>query len=220
MAHLIHVPEPCHEDWDNMQPEANGRHCLQCCKTVVDFTGWEVDAIASYLKNAKGSTCGRFTVDQVQAPAPPGPEELAHQVIRASIPLYGKLAAMIILFFGLSVSACDAQKTNGEPVAMPHPTGDTTYVYQPPVAMMGAAPVPVYTVADTTKPLMGKPALNDRIVKGRVSVPHKTKPKPKPKPKPVTTPTRYLQGDVQIVDPPLSPQMQAPGETQGPQEKK
>ncbi len=209
MADLIHIPEPCHEDWDNMRPEDNGRHCLQCCKIVVDFTGWEVEAIASYLKNTKGNTCGRFTADQVQAPTQPQPEELARYVIRASMPFYRKLAAMIVLFFGLTAASCDAQKTTGEPkIVSPQFTIDTLSAHRPPVAVMGAAPVPVTYVADTTKhlrPLMGKPARPQHEIKGRVAAP---KPAHKPKKVPITEkPPVYMQGDVQIVEP-LSPPQQ------------
>jgi hypothetical protein len=224
MAHQIHIPEPCHEDWDNMLPEADGRHCLQCCKTVVDFTGWEVDAIADYLKSAQGNTCGRFTSDQVQIPSQPEPEELARYVIRASMPLYRKLAAMIILFFGLSVSACDAQKTTGEPAVTQRVLGDTVYAQQPPpsVTVMGAVPVPVHTIVDTTRPLrplMGKPVVK-HTVKGRVATSPKVKAKPKPMPVAGQKPPAYLQGDVQIVDPSPPPQMQAPEESQVPRQKK
>ncbi|HET6993111.1 MAG TPA: hypothetical protein VFJ43_17385 [Bacteroidia bacterium] len=41
----IEVQEPCHENWQNMSPQARkdsfgekGRHCDKCCKTVFDFT--------------------------------------------------------------------------------------------------------------------------------------------------------------------------------------
>ena len=204
MAQQICIPEPCHEDWDNMLPEANGRRCLQCCKTVVDFTGWEAEAIADYLKNATGSTCGRFTASQVQIPEPPQPEELACYVIRASMPFYRKLAAMIVLFFGLSVSAAHAQKTTGEPaLVMPHLVGDTVVTPRPEPPVMGAAPAHlVHVVADTPKQrpvLMGKPATRPHHeVKGRVA----PLPKPKPKPKPAAIkPQQHLRGDVQIVDP-------------------
>jgi hypothetical protein len=66
----IHIPKPCHENWNAMLPEEQGRHCLKCCKTVVDFTNWEVEEIKGYLEtNARQKVCGRFRKDQLMAAA-------------------------------------------------------------------------------------------------------------------------------------------------------
>ena len=32
------IPEPCHENWNKMTPQEQGRHCAVCSKVVVDFT--------------------------------------------------------------------------------------------------------------------------------------------------------------------------------------
>jgi hypothetical protein len=34
----VHIPKPCHEDWERMSPNQRGRHCAVCDKTVVDVT--------------------------------------------------------------------------------------------------------------------------------------------------------------------------------------
>ena len=34
----IEIPEPCHADWDAMRPEAQGKFCLECRKTVHDLS--------------------------------------------------------------------------------------------------------------------------------------------------------------------------------------
>jgi hypothetical protein len=34
----LHIPTPCHENWDAMTPRGDGRHCASCAKTVVDLT--------------------------------------------------------------------------------------------------------------------------------------------------------------------------------------
>src|SRR4051812_14945111 len=34
----LHIPKPCHEDWNAMTPATQGRHCASCDKTVVDVT--------------------------------------------------------------------------------------------------------------------------------------------------------------------------------------
>ncbi len=64
----LHIPEPCHEDWNTMTPTAKGRHCQSCCKQVVDFTTMSDQQIISYLTKASGNTCGRFNSNQLQQP--------------------------------------------------------------------------------------------------------------------------------------------------------
>lgn len=34
----MHITKPCHEDWNRMSPNDQGRHCAVCEKTVVDLT--------------------------------------------------------------------------------------------------------------------------------------------------------------------------------------
>lgn len=62
---FLHIPEPCHENWDNMMPEGRGRFCASCAKTVVDFTAMTDAQVLNYLKTIKGNTCGRLKEDQL-----------------------------------------------------------------------------------------------------------------------------------------------------------
>lgn len=59
------IPEPCHESWDQMQPEEQGRFCLSCQKTVVDFSAMSDREVLAYFDNYKGNTCGRFNNEQL-----------------------------------------------------------------------------------------------------------------------------------------------------------
>lgn len=60
------IEEPCHADWDQMKPEAKGRFCESCNKTVVDFSSMSDFSIVSYLeKNKHQSVCGRFAQEQL-----------------------------------------------------------------------------------------------------------------------------------------------------------
>lgn len=60
------IEEPCHADWDQMKPEARGRFCSSCSKTVVDFSTMSDFSIVNYLENNKHqSVCGRFAEDQL-----------------------------------------------------------------------------------------------------------------------------------------------------------
>jgi len=49
-----------------MLPNLQGRHCLNCQKTVVDFTSMTDTELVNYFKKNTGNTCGRFTNDQLQ----------------------------------------------------------------------------------------------------------------------------------------------------------
>ncbi len=61
----VNIPKPCHEDWNSMVPDARGRYCASCKKTVVDFTSMTDKEIETYfLLNAHQKTCGHFKVSQ------------------------------------------------------------------------------------------------------------------------------------------------------------
>lgn len=85
-----------------MLPEQQGRHCLACSKTVIDFTNWETADILSYLQEKPAErVCGRFNLDQVTPAAPMESNQLIKKVLRARMPLLRKIAAVIVICFGL-----------------------------------------------------------------------------------------------------------------------
>jgi hypothetical protein len=61
----LNIPEPCHENWQQMTPNEQGRHCLSCQKTVVDFTLMSDQEILNYISRATTSICGHFNNDQL-----------------------------------------------------------------------------------------------------------------------------------------------------------
>ncbi|MFD1603741.1 energy transducer TonB [Flavobacterium artemisiae] len=62
----ITIPEPCHEDWNKMTPKDNGRFCLNCSKTVVDFTAMMPEEIQHFfIQNQNENVCGRFRKSQL-----------------------------------------------------------------------------------------------------------------------------------------------------------
>jgi len=65
---LLHIPEPCHENWDAMTNADKGRHCQSCNKIVVDFSVMSDRQVLEYFKTTTGKTCGRFHDDQLQRP--------------------------------------------------------------------------------------------------------------------------------------------------------
>lgn len=63
----ITIPEPCHENWENMTPEENGRFCSLCSKSVIDFTSKTDMEIQHYFRaNKDKKTCGRFNNTQLE----------------------------------------------------------------------------------------------------------------------------------------------------------
>jgi hypothetical protein len=64
----LSIADPCHEDWNRMSPVEQGRFCSSCQKNVVDFTTQSDEEIISFFNNYNGSTCGRFTDEQLDRP--------------------------------------------------------------------------------------------------------------------------------------------------------
>ncbi|MFD0962739.1 carboxypeptidase-like regulatory domain-containing protein [Pseudofulvibacter geojedonensis] len=60
----ISIPEPCHEDWNNMTPTQKGRFCGVCTKEVVDFTSFSDEQLIKHL-NREQHLCGRFNKQQL-----------------------------------------------------------------------------------------------------------------------------------------------------------
>lgn len=64
---ILSIPEPCHENWNEMTPQEKGRHCNVCAKTVVDFTRKTDREIAKTVKSER-NLCGRFKKKQLERP--------------------------------------------------------------------------------------------------------------------------------------------------------
>lgn len=61
----LQVPQGCHEDWNSMLPDQQGKFCLSCQKQVVDFTTMSDRQLIEFFKTHKGSTCGRLNSEQL-----------------------------------------------------------------------------------------------------------------------------------------------------------
>ena len=60
------IPEPCPENWDKMTPNENGRYCMSCSKTVVDFTSMSPNEVQHFfIQNQNKKICGRFKNSQL-----------------------------------------------------------------------------------------------------------------------------------------------------------
>src|SRR5689334_1671673 len=68
MSRSVHikVPKPCHENWNNMTPDEQGRFCGSCQKIVVDFTAMSDKELLDHISKTAGQhACGRFTSHQL-----------------------------------------------------------------------------------------------------------------------------------------------------------
>jgi len=64
----ITITEPCQENWDNMAPNENGRFCMNCAKTVIDFSLMLPEEIQHFfIQNQNEKICGRFKNSQLEA---------------------------------------------------------------------------------------------------------------------------------------------------------
>ena len=90
------VPNPCHEKWDGMQPQENGRYCGSCQKVVVDFTTKTNEEILEYIKkNSSKQLCGTFKNEQLPQTTFLKKDE---NIIR--------FLAALLLVFGMSLFSC------------------------------------------------------------------------------------------------------------------
>lgn len=62
---MIHLPVPCHEDWQKMKAVDGGRHCGSCNKVLPDFSSMSDEQITAFIQRT-GTSCGHFRADQVQ----------------------------------------------------------------------------------------------------------------------------------------------------------
>ena len=68
----VSIPKPCHENWDQMIPTQNGKHCQSCTKNVIDFTNFKPHEIDQFLIN-NPHACGRFYKHQISQDYHPNP---------------------------------------------------------------------------------------------------------------------------------------------------
>ncbi|MFN0204030.1 MAG: hypothetical protein ACKVTZ_21100 [Bacteroidia bacterium] len=72
MAFQLQIPQPCTQNWDEMQANEQGRFCLHCQKTVIDFTEMtDTEIIHFFLHFSKEKEiCGRMSKEQLAVSYP------------------------------------------------------------------------------------------------------------------------------------------------------
>ena len=53
----LHLPiaDPCHEDWDAMDPRERGKFCQRCSKDVHDISSMTEDEAHAFLRERAGT---------------------------------------------------------------------------------------------------------------------------------------------------------------------
>lgn len=97
----ISIPEPCHEDWNEMSPRDKGRFCTVCDKVVVDFTGYSIPEIGEHFSKLEGKICGRFQQYQLREPELKGTAYYRYPLQRIRMFLMAFVAVFGLEFFGL-----------------------------------------------------------------------------------------------------------------------
>jgi hypothetical protein len=108
--HKITIPTPCNQNWDEMLPTIEGRHCLSCAKTVVDFTSMTDDEVKHFLLTRKDEKlCGRFRNEQLHRIT----INLPQNIFYIPMPLWKKYLAAILIVFSTTLFSCDTH-LNGD----------------------------------------------------------------------------------------------------------
>ena len=68
---VIHIPEPCREDWDAMKQGEREAYCEVCSKNVKDLTSYSLIELTQYFEDLKDGTCVRLPSNQLELPIVP-----------------------------------------------------------------------------------------------------------------------------------------------------
>lgn len=163
------IPKPCHEDWDNMTPDGNGRFCGNCAKTVVDFTGMKARDIRDYFtKHKGGKVCGRFQARQLDALIITIPSN----VMFSQTGFHKMFLLALFVSMGTTLFSCSDDKGNKQSIdrvevsdpgyrtmGAPSMVDDSTEIPPPPKPKCGPAVLKSGEVAIEPLPLMGDVAV-------------------------------------------------------------
>lgn len=94
----LSIPEPCHQNWDNMSPTQQGRFCNACAKQVIDFSEMsDADVLNYFIIEKSDKLCGRAYPDQLNRPIT--------NLHARKLPWYWTYLVTMSLFFSRSTAA-------------------------------------------------------------------------------------------------------------------
>lgn len=105
----ISIPKPCHEDWEKMTPDATGRFCSSCTKSVVDFTSLNATEIQNYFIENNGQiVCGRFKTKQLDSII----IQIPRKVLFSPMQFHKMFLLALLISMGTTLFSC--QNNNGD----------------------------------------------------------------------------------------------------------
>lgn len=64
----IRIDKPCHENWDDMTPTEQGRHCMKCSMTVLDAMNLSDEEIVNIYEQNNNLLCIRIPENRLAPP--------------------------------------------------------------------------------------------------------------------------------------------------------
>lgn len=110
---LISIPEPCHENWNDMSITDKGRFCSSCSKVVVDFTNRSKASILQEYLNSDPNgekLCGVFKNSQLDEIN----RDFELYTFRSKQSFQSAFVFSLILVFGLTLFSCTSEDQKNE----------------------------------------------------------------------------------------------------------
>lgn len=110
---LISIPEPCHENWNDMTINEKGRFCSSCSKVVVDFTNRSKASILQEYLNSDPEgekICGVFKNSQLDEIN----RDFELYTFRSKQSFQSAFVFSLMLVFGLTLFSCNSEDQKNE----------------------------------------------------------------------------------------------------------
>jgi hypothetical protein len=110
---LISIPEPCHENWNDMSITDKGRFCSSCSKVVVDFTNRSKASILQEYLNSDPNgekLCGVFKNSQLDEIN----RDFELYTFRSKQSFQSAFVFSLMLVFGLTLFSCNSEDQKNE----------------------------------------------------------------------------------------------------------
>jgi hypothetical protein len=99
---LLTIPQPCSQNWEEMQANGTSRFCDSCNKSVIDFTQYSDQQLIDFLYKSSGEVCGNLRPDQLEKPL--------HSIHHSNKRLVPQLLLSTVLTIGLGNSVYAKEK--------------------------------------------------------------------------------------------------------------